>query len=61
MGSVTYLEHGFTKFNSIRADLGMSLDSKSADQVTTNQIGYFEAWNISFFGLFKENMTTSGS
>ena len=43
------------------SDLGKSLDSKSADKVTTNQIGYFEAWNISFFGSFKENMTTSGS
>ena len=41
--------------------LGKSLDSKSADKVTTNQIGYFEAWNISFFGSFKGNMTTSGS
>ena len=40
---------------------GMSLDFKSADQVTTNKIGYFEAWNIAFFGLFKGNMTTSGS
>ena len=44
------------------SDLGMSLDldSKSNDQVTTNQIGYFEAWNMSFFGLFKGNMATSG-
>ena len=43
----------------LKSDLGMSLDSKSAHQVTTNHLGYFEAWNLSFFGLFKENMTTS--
>ena len=39
----------------------MSLDLKSADQVTTNQIWLFWSMEHSFFGLFKENMTTSGS